>query len=203
MMKLKRALIIVDVQNDFCPGGALAVADGDKIVPVLNQYSEVFAEQGWPIVASRDWHPKETTHFQSCGGLWPEHCVRQTHGADFHPGLILPQGTIIVSKGVDPEADGYSAFEAADDQRRALLDILKENGVDELFVGGLATDYCVKATALEACRQGFEVNVLVDAVRAVNLNPDDGKKAIEEMVVAGARKLTIKEFMQKEKNDPA
>jgi len=197
-MKSPKALVIVDVQNDFCPGGALAVADGDKIVPVINQYSEIFAEHKWPIVASRDWHPKESTHFQSSGGPWPEHCVRKTHGAAFHPDLKLPKGTMVLSKGTGPEQDGYSAFEATDREGKDLLSILKELGVKELLIGGLATDYCVRATVLEARKQHFKVDLLMDAVKGVNLAPEDSDMAIEEMIKAGAKKMTFEEFMQKE-----
>jgi len=189
------ALVIVDVQNDFCPGGALAVTDGDLIVPVLNKYIEVFAENNRPILASRDWHSRETKHFKLFGGLWPEHCVQNTQGALFHPGLKLPSQTVVLSKGIDPDKDGYSAFEAADDQGQDLLSILNGLGVKELFVGGLATDYCVKSTVLEALKN-FKVNLLVDAVKGVNLNPDDSKTAVEEMVAGGAIKMTFDEFIK-------
>jgi nicotinamidase/pyrazinamidase len=184
------ALVIVDVQNDFCPGGSLAVPEGDQVVPVLNRYARRFAEAGAPIFASRDWHPEKTTHFQAYGGVWPPHCVQGTRGAEFHPDLALPDGTIAVSKGMDPNADAYSCFQADDPNGMPFAAALGENGAQRLFVGGLATDYCVKATVLDAAREGFQVVVLEDAIRAVNVNPGDGEKAIAEMEAAGAAFVT-------------
>lgn len=184
------ALVIVDVQNDFCPGGSLAVPEGDQVVPVLNRYARRFAEAGAPIFASRDWHPEKTTHFQAYGGVWPPHCVQGTRGAEFHPDLALPDGTIVVSKGMDPNADAYSCFQADDPNGMPFAAALGEKGAQRLFVGGLATDYCVKATVLDAAREGFQVVVLEDAIRAVNVNPGDGEKAIAEMEAAGAAFVT-------------
>jgi nicotinamidase/pyrazinamidase len=181
------ALLIVDVQNDFCPGGALAVPDGGRVVPVLNRYAERFARAGAPVVASRDWHPERTRHFRAWGGAWPPHCVQGTAGAAFHPELELPPSTVVASKGMDPESDAYSAFEATTADGRPLDALLLERGVSRLFVGGLATDYCVKATVLEARRRGFDVVVLEDAVRAVDVSPGDGARALDEMRAAGAR----------------
>jgi epoxyqueuosine reductase len=187
------ALIVVDVQNDFCPGGALGVRGGDEVVPVINRYVERFRAAGAPIFASRDWHPPVTRHFQAYGGVWPPHCVQGTAGAAFHPGLRLPPEATVVSKGMDPEEDAYSAFQAEDPQGRALPDVLAERRVRRLFVGGLATDYCVRATALDAARAGFEVVVLTDAIRAVDLQPGDGARAEAEMRRAGARLATLTE----------
>lgn len=181
------ALVIVDVQNDFCPGGALAVRDGDAVVPVLNRYAERFAARAAAVFASRDWHPPVTRHFQAYGGVWPPHCVQGTPGADFHPGLVLPGGTTVLSKGMDPDRDAYSAFQAETGDAMEFAVALGECGIQRLFIGGLATDYCVKATALDALREGFEVVVLEDAVRAVDLSPGDGERALGEMRAAGAR----------------
>lgn len=180
------ALVIVDVQNDFCPAGALAVADGDAVVPVLNRCAERFAARGAPAFASRDWHPARTKHFQAHGGVWPPHCVQGTRGAELHPGLRLPPGTEIVSKGMDPEEDAYSAFQAQTEDGTPFADALARRGVRRLFIGGLATDYCVRATALDALALGFEVVVIEDGVRAVDLSPGDGARALDEIARAGA-----------------
>ena len=190
-MKLKKALLIVDVQNDFCPGGALAVREGDRIVPVLNKYIKVFSREKLPIFASRDWHPKETKHFKQFGGLWPKHCIQNTKGARFHPELKLPEETIILSKGMDPDKDSYSAFQAIDSNGTDFLQLLKALGINELFVGGLATDYCVKSSVLDALKSGLKVNLLIDAIEGVNIRPKDSEDAIEEMVIRGAKKTTF------------
>jgi nicotinamidase/pyrazinamidase len=181
------ALVIVDVQNDFCPGGALAVPHGDQVVAVLNRYAERFARRRAPIFASRDWHPARTRHFKAFGGVWPPHCVQDTPGAAFHAGLRLPAGTEIVSKGMDPDADAYSCFQAETEDSMPFAAALGEHGVSRLFVGGLATDYCVKATVLDALKEGFEVVVLQDAVAAVDVAPGDGERALDAMQAAGAR----------------
>lgn len=181
------ALVIVDVQNDFCPGGALGVAHGDRVVPVLNRYAERFARRAAPIFATRDWHPQRTRHFKAYGGAWPPHCVQDTPGAEFHRELVLPAGTEILSKGMDPEQDAYSAFQAETGDGLPFAAALGEHGVSRLFIGGLATDYCVKATALDALKEGFEVVVLQDAVAAVDVGPGDGERALEAMKHAGAR----------------
>ncbi|HSE93911.1 MAG TPA: bifunctional nicotinamidase/pyrazinamidase [Methylomirabilota bacterium] len=180
------ALVVVDVQNDFCPGGSLAVPEGDRVVPVLNRYAARFAASGAAVFASRDWHPERTRHFAAQGGAWPPHCVQGTPGAEFHPALSLPAGAEVVSKGMDPGDDAYSCFQAEDAQGMPFAAALGERGVGRLFVGGLATDYCVKATVLDAMKEGFEVVVLEDAVRAVDVSPGDGARALEEMRRAGA-----------------
>ena len=183
---MRNALILVDVQNDFCPGGALAVNAGDEIVPVLNCYIESFRKRGDAIFATRDWHPAQTRHFVSGGGIWPPHCVQGTRGAAFHPSLDLPGETILVSKGMSPDSDSYSGFDAATDGGTKLGEALRAAGVERVFIAGLATDYCVKHTVLDALREGFSVTVLADAIRGVDLHPDDSKRAIQEMVDAGA-----------------
>jgi nicotinamidase/pyrazinamidase len=180
------ALIIVDVQNDFCPGGSLAVPEGDRVVPVLNRYAERFARHAAPVFASRDWHPAQTRHFKASGGRWPAHCVQGTGGAEFHPDLRLPPGTEVVSKGTDPAEDAYSVFQAETSAGMPFAAALGEHGVGRLFVGGLATDYCVKATVLDALKEGFEVVLLDDAIRAVDVAPGDGARALDEMTRAGA-----------------
>ncbi|MGH7393060.1 MAG: nicotinamidase [Candidatus Rokuibacteriota bacterium] len=180
------ALVVVDVQNDFCPGGSLAAPEGDRVVPVLNRYAARFAGAGAPVFASRDWHPQRTRHFAAEGGAWPPHCVQGTRGAEFHADLSLPAGTEVVSKGMDPGDDAYSCFQAESGDGMPFAAALGERGVGRLFVGGLATDYCVKATVLDALKEGFEVVVLEDAVRAVDVAPGDGARALEEMRRAGA-----------------
>jgi nicotinamidase/pyrazinamidase len=191
---VRDALVVVDLQNDFCPGGALGVRGGDAIVPVLNRYLERFAGAGAPVFLTRDWHPPVTRHFQAYGGVWPPHCVQGTQGAEFHPGLAPPAGAVVVSKGMDPDLDAYSAFQAQDEAGRAFRDVLEGRGVRRLYVGGLATDYCVRATALDAVREGFEVTLLADAIGAVDLQAGDGVRAIEEMRGAGARITTLDEL---------
>jgi nicotinamidase/pyrazinamidase len=181
------ALLVVDVQKDFCPGGALAVPDGDRVVPALNRHIADAVARGWPIYASRDWHPPVTQHFQPYGGEWPVHCVRDSEGARFHPGLQLPASTIIISKGQAPDKPGYSALEGSAPDGTLLSDHLHGRGIDHLYVGGLATDYCVKASVLDARRAGLQVTVLGDAIAGVDVQPGDSAKALEEMQAAGAK----------------
>ncbi|HWO41565.1 MAG TPA: bifunctional nicotinamidase/pyrazinamidase [Candidatus Eisenbacteria bacterium] len=180
------ALIIVDVQNDFCPGGALPVADGDRVVPVLNRYIEKFRAEKLPVIATRDWHPEKTTHFNTFGGPWPPHCIQGTRGAAFHPDLNLGPDVLIVSKGMGEAEDSYSGFQAVDAAGVPLARLLRERGVERIFVGGLATDYCVKHTVLDGIKEGFRVTLLRDAVRGVNLKPGDAEEAIATMTRAGA-----------------
>ena len=169
-----KALLIVDVQNDFCPGGTLAVPEGDKIVPVINKMMELFPL----VVASKDWHPKDTVHFKK----WPPHCVQNTPGSDFHPKLDASKIKKIFLKGTKNKDDGYSAFEATSAD---LGEFLRKEAVDNLYIAGLATDYCVKATAIDADKLGFETFVVEDAVAAVNVKPGDGDKALKAMAHAG------------------
>ena len=185
------ALIIVDVQNDFCPGGALAVPEGDAVVAVLNAYARRFAAAGLPVLASRDWHPEQTSHFAGGGGRWPPHCVRDSAGAAFHPALQLPTGAVVVSKGTGATEDAYSAFQARDAAGRPLPELLRQAGARRAYVGGLATDYCVKATVLDALAAGFAATLLIDGSRGVNVRPGDAEAAIEAMVRAGADVATL------------
>ena len=175
------ALLIVDVQPDFCPGGALPIAHGDEVVPVLNRYIADFVRRGLPVFATRDWHPPNHCSFREQGGPWPRHCVPGTEGARFAPGLQLPPSTVVVSKDTEPDQNTYSAFEGADLHAR-----LRAAGVRRVFIGGLATDYCVLHTMKGALGRGYDTILLADAIRAVNVRPDDGRKAEEEMVRLGA-----------------
>ncbi len=193
-MKSKKALLVVDVQNDFCPGGALGVKEADKIIANINKYIEIFIEHKSPIIFTRDWHPKKTTHFKKFGGVWPKHCVENTKGARFHPRLKLPKEFIIVSKGMDPKKDAYSAFQAKDENGKPLISVLKKSGVNEIYIAGLATDYCVKFTTMDAISKGFKVKILLDAIKGVNLKVDDSKNAIKEMLKKGAEKITLKDM---------
>ena len=190
-MKSKKALLIVDVQNDFCPGGALGVPEGDKIVPAINKYIKIFSNKKLPIFATRDWHPVRTKHFKDFGGVWPVHCIQNTRGAAFHPELKLPKEAIFLYKGLDPQKDSYSAFEAEDEKGLNFLNLLKIFGVKEIFVSGLATDYCVKFSTRDAVKQGFKVKILMDAIKGVNLKPGDSENAMKEMVRLGAKKITL------------
>lgn len=170
------ALIVVDVQNDFCPGGSLPIRNGDEVVPVLNRWIETAVRAGALVFASRDWHPPDHLSFASRGGIWPPHCVQRSQGAAFHPDLRLPEDAVIISKGTDRDREAYSAFEGTD-----LAERLTRRGRTRLWIGGLAQDYCVKQTVLEARRLGFEVHLIEPATRAVNLHPDDGVRALAEM----------------------
>lgn len=191
-MKLKKALLIVDVQNDFCPAGALAVPEGDKVIPVLNKYIKIFSKNELPIFASRDWHPPRTRHFKDFGGRWPVHCIQNTKGAAFHPKLKLPKQTILLYKGMEPQSDSYSVFQAEDTAGVKFLNLLKVFRIAELYIGGLATDYCVKSSVLDALKNGFKVKLLMDAIKGVDLKAGDSERAIKEMVKQGAKKINIK-----------
>ena len=177
----KKALIVVDVQNDFCPGGSLAVSQGNEVVAPLNKLMKEFLDRGEPVFKTRDWHPAKTKHFAAYGGTWPVHCVQGTPGAEFHPDLLDDPRITIISKGINERADGYSGFDGTN-----LAQLLRDEGVEEVWIGGLATDYCVKHTVLDARREGLEVKALADAMRPVNVNLNDGRRAIEEMRAAGA-----------------
>lgn len=181
-------ILLVDPQYDFFPGGALGVDDGFAIVAPLNAWLRAHPDA--PVFASRDWHPERTRHFKARGGIWVPHCLQGSQGAAFHDDLALA-GAVVYDKGTDPEDDGgYSAFDGSrvdsDGVRHTLLEDLRAAGVDTLVVGGLATDYCVKASVLDALKHGFKVQLLAPAVRAVNLQPDDGDKALQVMQQAGA-----------------
>jgi nicotinamidase/pyrazinamidase len=174
------ALLIVDVQNDFCPGGALPVQEGDRVVAVLNEWIGAARAAGSPVYASRDWHPAGHISFEERGGPWPRHCVQETPGAEFHPALDLPREAHVVSKGTTPDRDAYSAFEGT-----GLAEQMREEGVRRVWIGGLALDVCVLATALEALREGFEAHLIHSAARPVNVQEGDGDRALARMRSAG------------------
>lgn len=181
----RRALVVVDVQNDFCPGGALAVSGGDEVVAPLNRLITEFLARGDLVFKSRDWHPATTKHFKDHGGTWPVHCVQGTRGAEFHPELLDDPRVRVISKGMGDE-DCYSAFDGTD-----LAEQLRGAGVREVWVGGLATDYCVKQTVLDSVKNGFRTVAVREAMRAVNLQPGDDARALAEMRAAGAEVVEV------------
>lgn len=183
------ALVIVDVQNDFLPGGALAVARGDEVIEPLNRCTAAFDRDGLPIFASRDWHPPDHCSFRALGGPWPAHCIAGTVGAQFPAALILPASVTVLSKATRRDREAYSAFEGT-----GLAERLKALKSRRIFVGGLATDYCVRATALDARTLDLEVFVLADAVRAVDNRADDGGRALREMISRGVRLCSAQEL---------
>jgi nicotinamidase/pyrazinamidase len=185
------SLVIVDMQYDFLPGGSLPVAGGDDVIETLNRYIDTFEAHGRPILATRDWHPSETTHFKAHGGVWPVHCVQGTRGAEFHADLRLPESTIVISKGMGATEDAYSGFQGADASGRPMAAVLRELGVDHLYIGGVATDYCTVSTTLSALAEGFSVTVLLDTIRGINLKPGDIENALADMVRNGAEVTTI------------
>jgi nicotinamidase/pyrazinamidase len=202
-----KALLLVDIQNDFLPGGALAVNEGNTIIPIVNQLVTKFDL----VVATQDWHPTNHESFASnhSGGqvgqvidlhgltqvLWPDHCIQNTRGAEFSSELDTETVQKIFRKGTDPTVDSYSGFYDNDHRNdTGLGTYLREKEVDQLYVVGLATDYCVKFTALDAAALGFETTVITDAVRAVNLDPNDGNKALQEMKQSGVRLLQSNEI---------
>lgn len=173
------ALLNVDIQKDFCAGGALAVPRGDEVVGPMNIVNNYAEGKGWLVLACRDWHPLNSSHFKK----WSVHCVAESPGARFHPELKLPSSAIIINKGTDPEDDGYDVFSH-------IQKILDAKGITHLVVGGLATDYSVKAVVLSAAKAGYRVILLQDACRPVNLRPDDEAKALGEMKRAGVFFIT-------------
>ena len=182
---MSRALLIIDFQNDFTSGGALAVPGGDEIAEPVRRLADQFDH----VFATRDWHPPDHASFATEGGPWPVHCVQGTHGAELHPAMHDVEVEAIVDVGVERDDEGYSGFE-----KSKLADLLHEAGVDEVAVVGLATDYCVRASAIDGCREGFDTTVVTDAIRAVEVNPGDGEHALEDMERAGAKLATSREL---------
>ena len=183
------AILITDIQKDFLPGGALPVPSGDEIIPVLNEYAKYFENAKAHVFASRDWHPSDHCSFKQLGGPWPPHCVQNTEGAKLSPNLELPKGTVIISKATDPKHESYSVFD-----RTNFQDKLRKCSVTRLFVGGLATDYCVVNTVLDALKLGFKTVVLMDATLGINVDPGDVDRAVDNMVKMGAEQATTADF---------
>ena len=188
-MQTNKALLVVDLQNDFCPGGALGVPEGDQIIPKVNNYVKLFLKKKFPVFVSRDWHPKDTKHFKQAGGPWPPHCIQNTEGSKFHPDFDIPKDAIILSKGTNPALDGYSVFEARDLKNRSFIEILNSMGIDEIYIAGIATDYCIKMTSIDALKEGFVVHVLTDAIKGVDKN--DSELSIKEIVSKNGKLKTF------------
>jgi nicotinamidase/pyrazinamidase len=184
------ALLVVDLQNDFLPGGALGIAGGDRIIEPLNRLLQAWRARGLPTVLSRDWHPPAHCSFAAQGGPWPEHCVAGTAGADFSSRLTRASSDLVISKATHVDRDAYSALDGT-----PLAALLRDRSITRLFVGGLATDYCVRATGLDARAAGLEVVVLADAVCAVDVRPDDGKHALAELAAAGCEFATTDDVL--------
>jgi nicotinamidase/pyrazinamidase len=183
---MTKALLIIDFQNDFTAGGALEVPDGDAIARPVKKLARHFDV----VVATRDWHPPDHASFEAEGGPWPVHCVQGTHGAEFHPAMDEIEVDAVVDVGRAREDQGYSGFEKSN-----LAQILRDREVGEVYVCGLATDYCVRASAIDACGEGFDVTVVEDAVRGVEVNEGDSARALEEMRAAGARIASSDELL--------
>lgn len=185
------ALLVVDVQNDFLPGGALGIAHGDAVLRPINRLLAEWRAVGLPVYLSRDWHPPGHCSFAERGGPWPVHCVANTHGAEFSALLARSAGDVVISKATQPDRDAYSALDGT-----GLEVQLRHAGVRRVFIAGLATDYCVRATGLDARASGLEVVVLTDAVCAVNVQPGDGERSLIELAAAGAVPVTTDEVVQ-------
>jgi nicotinamidase/pyrazinamidase len=188
-LKNSDALLVTDIQKDFLPGGALPIENGDEIIPVLNDYIRRFEGAKAHVLASRDWHPANHISFTAQGGPWPPHCVKETNGAKFSPDLKIPSHTVVISKATNPEVEAYSAFDGT-----SLAHELRTMGVNRLFVGGLATDYCVVNTIVDARKLGFEAVVLMDATLGINMESGDVNRAVEMMLKSGAQEATADDF---------
>lgn len=191
MLQSTDALVVVDVQRDFLPSGALAVPHGDEVVPVINRYIALFHARGLPVIFTRDWHPANHCSFQQQGGPWPDHCVADTSGAAFAPNLLQPADSWVISKATEAQQDAYSGF-----QGTGLAQRLQQRGCLRLFIGGLATDYCVLETVKDALAEKFRVFLLQDAIRAVDVHADDGARAIGAMLAAGAGILSYDDLCE-------
>ena len=189
MLSKNDALIVTDVQFDFLPGGSLAVPEGDQIIPALNEYISLFANENLPVFATRDWHPKNHISFKQQGGPWPPHCIQNTEGAKFPRSLKVPGNVIVVSKATNLEKEAYSSFDGTQ-----LTEQLKASGVSRIFIGGLTTEYCVKYTVLDGLKAGFNLVLLSDAIRGLNANKGDLENAIQEMVQHGAEQAELTDF---------
>jgi len=190
-------LLVTDVQNDFLSGGTLPVLEGEQVIPVLNEYIHLFKRSDAQVLASRDWHPANHVSFKAQGGRWPPHCVQETEGAKFHRDLKLPRDVRIISKAAHSDHEAYSAFDQTN-----LLAVLQELNVERFFIGGLATDYCIVNTVLDARKLGLETVVLMDAIRGIEVNPGDIDKAVKAMVKSGAEQATVESFPEPEDTLP-
>jgi nicotinamidase/pyrazinamidase len=189
-LNINDALLVVDVQNDFLPGGSLPIPEGDQVIPILNDYIDLFKRKN-QVYAVRDWHPANHMSFKENGGSWPPHCIQESEGARFSSELRLPINVVTISKGTDPEKENYSSFEAG-----GLSSRLKLSQIGRVFIGGLATEYCVKNTVLDAIEQGFEVFLLSDAIRGFDLHPGDSENALKLMTSKGVKTTTLGSFSE-------
>lgn len=189
--RIDSALILVDIQNDFCPGGALAVSEGDRIVPIVNRLMSKLPL----VISTQDWHPADHVSFKARGGPWPPHCVQGSRGAALHPDLKTDTIAHYFRKASAPDKDDYSEFAGSDEKGRTLHEVLGAYGVKKLYVVGLATDYCVRETVLDGLKLGYEVYAVTDAMRGVNVNPLDDKRALQEMESSGAHLVTSDEVL--------
>jgi nicotinamidase/pyrazinamidase len=187
---MKTALVVVDVQNDFCPGGALAVAEGDQIIAPTNRLIRYFHSQKALVLYTRDWHPANHCSFKDFGGPWPVHCVQDTPGAKFHRNLDVPDDAVIMNKAWQPDSEDFSGISSSE-----LFPRLVQDNVRRVVLVGLATEYCIKATALNARAEGFEVMVITDAIRPVNVRHGDGQRALDDMSARGVALLTCDELL--------
>jgi len=190
------ALVVIDVQNCFLPGGSLAVSEGGRIISPLNHAIELFEKRKLPIFFSRDWHPSNHCSFREQGGPWPSHGVQNTEGARFSSDLKVPEAATIISKGTETDKEEYSALYGRDAMGNTLYWHLHQSGIRRIFVGGLATDYCVLNTVRDILKQGYEVYVLTDAICAVDVNEGDGEMALKEMTERGAKIITTGDIQQ-------
>jgi nicotinamidase/pyrazinamidase len=187
------ALLVVDIQNDFCPGGALGIQDGDRVIPIVNKLMPLF-----PLVlTTQDWHPANHCSFLDQGGIWPPHCVQNTTGAELHTNLNRKEIDHYFFKAFTAAADAYSGFDGFDENRRGLIEVLQEKKITRLYIAGLATDYCVKATAIDAIANGYDVYVITDAIQAVNVHENDGEKALAELAGRGAQLINSVALVKK------
>ncbi len=189
----KDALLVTDMQNDFLPGGALPIKEGDQLIPVINEYIKIFKSSKARIIASRDWHPPNHISFIQQGGPWPPHCVQGSEGAQFHTSLKLPDDVFVVSKATDPKKEAYSVFEGTD-----LAKNLKQWGVARVFIGGVATDYCVVNSTFDAKKLDLDVVVLADATRGIDVKAGDVEKAFQAITKSGALQATLADFPEPE-----
>ena len=188
---LPRALLVVDVQTDFCKGGSLAIDGADEVIPRLNEVIDTFRMAMLPIFFTRDWHPSNHISFSTRGGAWPPHCIKGSQGATFHSKLVVPPSAVVIDKGTEPDYEAYSGFQGTDLEKR-----LEEKRIDEVFIGGLATDYCVKQTALDALKYGLRVIVLVDCIKGVDLRVGDSKRVLQEIAAKGVKLINSREALK-------
>ncbi len=193
-MSRDSALILMDMQNDFCEGGVMPVPGADSLVPIINEYMIHFNDKDLAVFTARDWHEFKTKHFQEWGGLWPPHCLRGSNGAAFHPDLKFLSNTVVLTKGDRPDRDGHTLFEATDFTGNPVSETFRARGVKHLYICGIATDYGIMVSVLDALDRGMKVTLLIDAIKGVDATPGDSEQAIKDMIAKGAKTATIDEI---------